>query len=184
MPNPGKPFHLPFMPIGTVKRAAVHNRIEANILYLKKEVKMAYDFSKLSKNQKESLKHYIQSTLLEIDDKVLVNLYNRILADNDEYPNLYPNNEVEINKRLKDKNIWKILYYLPIGPFYHEKDAWFYIPNNQLYSTNNPKQLFKDSYGSLNKMAELLVEKYADDYDIVALQKVMQQYTAKKEKAQ
>ena len=31
---PGKPFHLPFMPIGTVKRAAVHNRTKGDVLNL------------------------------------------------------------------------------------------------------------------------------------------------------
>ena len=103
-------------------------------------------------------------------------MYNCIYADKDKFPPIYENNDFNINRVLKDKNIWGILQGVEKKPFYSVEDGWFSLRNTTLYSNDEPKSLLWDKPKAINDMAKLLVENYADDFDILELADVMRPY--------
>lgn len=137
---------------------------------------MIYDFSNLTTEQKERLEKEVNNVLLDLSDEDWVNLYNCIYADKDKFPPIYENNDFNINRVLKDKNIWGILQGVEKKPFYSVEDGWFSLRNTTLYSNDEPKSLLWDKPKAINDMAKLLVENYADDFDILELADVMRPY--------
>ena len=137
---------------------------------------MIYDFSDLTAEQKERLEKEVNNVLLDLSDEDWVNLYNCIYADKDKFPPIYENNDFNINRVLKDKNIWGILQGVEKKPFYSVEDGWFSLRNTTLYSNDEPKSLLWDKPKAINDMAKLLVENYADDFDILELADVMRPY--------
>ena len=137
---------------------------------------MIYDFSDLTAEQKERLVKEVNNVLLDLSDEDWVNLYNCIYADKDKFPPIYENNDFNINRVLKDKNIWGILQGVEKKPFYSVEDGWFSLRNTTLYSNDEPKSLLWDKPKAINDMAKLLVENYADDFDILELADVMRPY--------
>lgn len=137
---------------------------------------MIYDFSDLTAEQKERLVKEVNNALLDLSDEDWVNLYNCIYADKDKFPPIYENNDFNINRVLKDKNIWGILQGVEKKPFYSVEDGWFSLRNTTLYSNDEPKSLLWDKPKAINDMAKLLVENYADDFDILELADVMRPY--------
>ena len=142
---------------------------------------MVYDFSELTEKQKKRLEKLVHDALLEIDNEDLVNLYSCILADGKNYLHIYDNNEAEINKQLQGKNIWKILRNYEKGRSYDTSDDWFVFYNNTLYSSDYPERILGNLPEAIHAMAKLLVENYADDFNIAELADVMRQYTAEDE---
>ena len=139
---------------------------------------MIYDFSDLTVEQKERLEKEVNHVLLDLTDEDWVNLYNCIFADKDKFPPIYENNDCRINQVLKDKNIWGILQGLEKNPYYSVEDGWFTLRNNTLYSNDDPQRLLWDKQEAIDGMAKLLVENYADDFDISELYDVMRPYSA------
>ena len=137
---------------------------------------MIYDFSNLTTEQKERLEKEVNNVLLDLSDEDWVNLYNCIYADKDKFPPIYENNDFNINRVLKDKNIWGILQGVEKKPFYSVEDGWFSLRNTTLYSNDEPKSLLWDKPKAINDMAKLLVQNYADDFDILELADVMRPY--------
>ena len=139
---------------------------------------MVYDFSELTEDQKKRLIKEVHDVLLDLPDDDWVNLYNCIYADNDKFPPIYENNALNINRVLKDKNIWGILSNLEEALYYSVKDMWFSLRNATLYSDDIPQSLLWDKKEAIDGMAKLLVENYADDFDIAELYDVMRPYSA------
>lgn len=139
---------------------------------------MVYDFSELTEDQKKRLIKEVHDVLLDLPDDDWVNLYNCIFADNDKFPPIYENNALNINRVLKDKNIWGILSNLEEALYYSVKDMWFSLRNATLYSDDVPQSLLWDKTEAIDGMAKLLVENYADDFDIAELYDVMRPYSA------
>lgn len=138
---------------------------------------MIYDFSELNQEQVEQLKKLVNDAILDLPDEDWVNLYNCIYADR-KYPKIYANNKFTVNQVLKSTNIWGLLSNLEKTRQYSVEDAWFSIRKGILYSDDIPQKLlwnFKDVSAG---MATLLVENYADDFDMAELADVMKLYTA------
>ncbi len=139
---------------------------------------MIYDFSDLTAAQKEQLEKEVNNALLDLTDEDWVNLYNCIFADKDKFPPIYENNDFRVNQVLKDRNIWGILQGLEKNPYYSVEDNWFSLRNSTLYSNDDPQSLLWDKQEAIKGMAKLLVENYADDFDIAELSDVMRPYSA------
>lgn len=139
---------------------------------------MIYDFSDLTDEQKQRLVKEVKEVLLDLTDEDWVGLYNCIFADKDKFPPIYENNDLTINQVLKDKNIWGILSGLEETPHYSVKDMWFSLRNAVLYSDDVPQSLLWEQKEVMDGMAKLLVENYADDFDIAELEDAMRPYSA------
>ena len=138
---------------------------------------MVYDFSDLTDNQVSDLEKQVYEALLDLPDEDWVGLYNCIFADR-KYPKIYENNKLMINQVLKDTNIWGLLTNLEKTRQYSVKDAWFSVRKGVLYSDDVPQRLLWDLKDASTGMAQLLVENYADDFDIAELADVMRPYSA------
>lgn len=138
---------------------------------------MIYDFSELNQEQVEQLKKQLNDVLLDLPDEDWVNLYNCIFADR-KYPKIYPNNKLMVNQVLKGSNIWGLLSNLGKVRQYSVEDEWFSIRKGILYSNDVPQSLLWDLKNVSAGMATLLVENYADDFDMAELADVMRLYTA------
>ena len=139
---------------------------------------MIYDFSELTEDQKTRLIKEVRNALMDLPDEDWVNLYNCIFADDDKFPPIYENNALHINRVLKHKNIWGILSGLEESPHYSVKDMWFSLRNAVLYSNDVPQSLLWDKKEAIDGMAKLLVENYADDFELAELTDVMRPYSA------
>lgn len=142
---------------------------------------MVFDFSDLTEEQKQRLEKEVNEVLLDLYDEEWVNLYNCIFSDNTKFPYIYRNDDFTVNEVLKRKNILSILANLEKGKerYYSVDDDWFILKKATLYSNDNPHSLlWGDLKEATEGMAKLLVENYADDFNIQELWDVMIRYTA------